>query len=395
MTCHECPQDHENPETCIYIGSTGPRLHDWEPPCKEGFVGLSTEVASALETKRIVAAKKDAREQRDHFRFPVPATRPTSGLNPWRHFRRAPRARRPIGSLRSTPSPEAPPRSGRAATMWLAGGRAGRRLCSLWRLRAEPSAVGPGTPAGRLLPGSALGRARRTPDSARGLHGAAEPGVPAPRETRPEPRAAGTGRRGAGSGTRQQPRTAAPRPPSAQAEAPTWGCQLPAALMQMVYVHTTQAKSIVSDHAGPKFDIDVLVSLLRQENARDICVIRVPPEMKYTDYFVIGSGTSTRHLHAMAYYIVKTYKFLKCKSDPHVKIEGKDTDDWLCVDFGSMVIHLMLPETRELYELEKLWTLRAYDDQLAQITPETLPEDFILGIEDDALSLTPVEFKYE
>ena len=61
----------------------------------------------------------------------------------------------------------------------------------------------------------------------------------------------------------------------------------------------------VSDHPGPKFDIDMLVSLLRQENARDICVIKIPPELKYTDYFVIGSGTSTRHLHAMAYYIVK------------------------------------------------------------------------------------------
>ncbi|CAM9893930.1 unnamed protein product [Rangifer tarandus platyrhynchus] len=154
-------------------------------------------------------------------------------------------------------------------------------------------------------------------------------------------------------------------------------------------------ESGTEDHAGPKFDIDMLVSLLRQENARDICVIKVPPEMKYTDYFVIGSGTSTRHLHAMAYYIVKMYKHLKCKSEPHVKIEGQDTDDWLCVDFGSMVIHLMLPETRETYELEKLWTLRSYDDQLAQIAPETLPEDFILGIEDDTSSLTPVEFKYE
>ncbi|KAM5187228.1 mitochondrial assembly of ribosomal large subunit protein 1 isoform 1-T1 [Callospermophilus lateralis] len=149
----------------------------------------------------------------------------------------------------------------------------------------------------------------------------------------------------------------------------------------------------VSDHTGPKFDIDMLVSLLRQENARDICVIKVPPEMRYTDYFVIGSGTSTRHLHAMAYYIVKMYKHLKRKSEPYVKIEGKDTDDWLCVDFGSMVIHLMLPETRETYELEKLWTLRSYDDQLAQIAPETLPEDFIIGIEDDTSSLTPVEFK--
>ncbi|XP_003788548.1 mitochondrial assembly of ribosomal large subunit protein 1 [Otolemur garnettii] len=143
-------------------------------------------------------------------------------------------------------------------------------------------------------------------------------------------------------------------------------------------------ESSAVDHIGPKFDIDMLVSLLRQENARDICVIKVPPEMKYTDYFVISSGTSTRHLHAMAYYIVKMYKYLKRKSESHVKIEGKDTDDWLCVDFGSMVLHLMLPETREIYELEKLWTLRSYDDQLAQIAPETIPEDFILGIEDDS-----------
>ncbi|XP_004377569.1 mitochondrial assembly of ribosomal large subunit protein 1 isoform X1 [Trichechus manatus latirostris] len=154
-------------------------------------------------------------------------------------------------------------------------------------------------------------------------------------------------------------------------------------------------ESSAADHTSLKFDIDTLVSLLRQENARDICVIKVPPEVKYTDYFVIGSGTSTRHLHAMAYYIVKMYKYLKCKSDPHVKIEGKDTDDWLCVDFGNMVIHLMLPETRETYELEKLWTLRSYDDQLAQIASDTLPEDFILGLEDHTSSLTPVEFKCE
>ncbi|XP_004461406.1 mitochondrial assembly of ribosomal large subunit protein 1 isoform X1 [Dasypus novemcinctus] len=154
-------------------------------------------------------------------------------------------------------------------------------------------------------------------------------------------------------------------------------------------------ESGAAGNTSPKFDIDMLVSLLRQENAKDICVIKIPPEMNYTDYFVIGSGTSTRHLHAMAYYIVKMYKYLKCKNEPHVKIEGKDTDDWLCVDFGSMVIHLMLPETRETYELEKLWTLRSYDDQLAQIPPETLPEDFILGIEDNTLSPTPVDFKCE
>lgn len=43
-------------------------------------------------------------------------------------------------------------------------------------------------------------------------------------------------------------------------------------------------------------------------------------------------------------------------------------------------MHFMLPETRETYELEKLWTLGSYDDQLTQMTPQSLPEDFILGL---------------
>ncbi|NXM73583.1 MASU1 protein, partial [Serilophus lunatus] len=129
-----------------------------------------------------------------------------------------------------------------------------------------------------------------------------------------------------------------------------------------------------------KFNIDLVVALLRQENAKDICVIQISPEMKYCDYFIIVSGSSTRHLHAMAHYMLKMYKHLKEKCDPHVQIEGKETDDWLCIDFGNIVVHFMLPETREVYELEKLWTLGSYDDQLAQMTPESLPEDFVFGL---------------
>nr|XP_010343973.2 mitochondrial assembly of ribosomal large subunit protein 1 [Saimiri boliviensis boliviensis] len=232
------------------------------------------------------------------------------------------------------------------------GGCVARRLVPIvWR-RVVSSVAGSAAGAGprlrlvavqRLPVGAAFGRARQTPNFVRGLH--SEPGL----EERAE-----------------------------------------------VTADAGRPESDSADHTGSKFNIDLMVSLLRQENARDICVIQVPPEMRYTDYFVIGSGTSARHLHAMAYYIVKMYKHLKCESEPHVKIEGKDTDDWLCVDFGSMVIHLMLPETREIYELEKLWTLRSYDDQLAQVAPETIPEDFIFGLEDDdTSSVTPVEFKCE
>ncbi|XP_054240979.1 mitochondrial assembly of ribosomal large subunit protein 1 [Indicator indicator] len=135
-----------------------------------------------------------------------------------------------------------------------------------------------------------------------------------------------------------------------------------------------------ADTVLPAFNIDFVVALLRQENAKDICVIQLPPEIQYCDYFIIVSGSSTRHLHAMAHYMLKMYKLHKKEGDPHTQIEGKETDDWLCIDFGTIVIHFMLPETREVYELEKLWTLGAYDDQLAQMTSQSLPEDFILGL---------------
>uniref|UniRef100_A0A3Q3E1I9 Mitochondrial assembly of ribosomal large subunit protein 1 n=1 Tax=Labrus bergylta TaxID=56723 RepID=A0A3Q3E1I9_9LABR len=136
-------------------------------------------------------------------------------------------------------------------------------------------------------------------------------------------------------------------------------------------------KSTVLLQEESTFSLDVLVSLLRQENAVDICVIKVPEEIKYTENFIVVSGVSSRHLRAMALYAIKVYKFLRKEGEPNVKIEGKKADDWICIDFGNMVCHFMLPESREVYELEKLWTLRNFDEQLKSIPAETLPEDFI------------------
>ncbi|XP_037310996.1 mitochondrial assembly of ribosomal large subunit protein 1 [Pungitius pungitius] len=138
----------------------------------------------------------------------------------------------------------------------------------------------------------------------------------------------------------------------------------------------------LSPRTPEAFTLDVLVSLLRQENAVDICVIKVPEQIKYTEYFLVVSGVSTRHIRAMALYALKVSKFLKKSGAPSVKIEGKDAEDWMCIDFGNMVVHFMLPETREVYELEKLWTLRMYDEQLKSMPTETLPEDFIYDAED-------------
>ncbi|KAG1942873.1 mitochondrial assembly of ribosomal large subunit protein 1 isoform X2 [Pimephales promelas] len=139
---------------------------------------------------------------------------------------------------------------------------------------------------------------------------------------------------------------------------------------------TTRAELQTDTARG--FDVGLLVSALRQENASDICVIRVSPELRYTDHMIIVSGSSPRHLSAMAESALKAFKFLRKNEERHVRLEGRDCDDWKCIDFGSMVLHLMLSDTRDTYELEKLWTLRSHDEQLRRTPEHTLPADFIL-----------------
>ncbi|XP_020793296.1 mitochondrial assembly of ribosomal large subunit protein 1 [Boleophthalmus pectinirostris] len=140
--------------------------------------------------------------------------------------------------------------------------------------------------------------------------------------------------------------------------------------------------SYTRDQGSPQdFSLDVLVALLKQENALDLCVVKVPKQINYAQYLIVVSGYSTRHLKAMALYAIKVYKYMKKNHQTHVKIEGKDTEDWMCIDFGNMVVHFMLPESREVYELEKLWTLRSYDEQLRNMPMERLPEDFIYDLE--------------
>lgn len=66
--------------------------------------------------------------------------------------------------------------------------------------------------------------------------------------------------------------------------------------------------STVSPGSSMGFSLDVLVSLLRQENAVDICVIKIPENIQYADYLVVVSGISTRHIRAMALYAIKVVR---------------------------------------------------------------------------------------
>ena len=71
-----------------------------------------------------------------------------------------------------------------------------------------------------------------------------------------------------------------------------------------------------------------------------------------TDFMVIASGTSNRHLAAMSDKVIEGLKDINVSG---IKIEGQGGDEWLLVDAGDVIIHLMSSEARDFYDLESLW----------------------------------------
>ncbi|WP_404474405.1 ribosome silencing factor [Vreelandella venusta] len=94
------------------------------------------------------------------------------------------------------------------------------------------------------------------------------------------------------------------------------------------------------------------IDALEELKARDITQLDVSKLTEVTDLMVIASGTSTRHVSALAQNVVEKAKASGLKPRG---VEGGDNSDWVLVDLGDIVVHIMLPEARALYDLERLW----------------------------------------
>ena len=97
---------------------------------------------------------------------------------------------------------------------------------------------------------------------------------------------------------------------------------------------------------------DLVLNALEDFKAIDIQQIDVRGQNPLTDLFVVASGSSLRHIKSMADNLV-----LKAKGagNPPIGIEGDRQSEWVLVDLNDIIVHLMLPQTRAFYNLEKLW----------------------------------------
>ncbi len=95
-----------------------------------------------------------------------------------------------------------------------------------------------------------------------------------------------------------------------------------------------------------------IIDNIEDMKARDVVTIDVSEKSTVTDTLVICSGNSKRHVMSIADNVVVKSKQANI---PPLSVEGKDSGEWVLVDLGEVILHVMQDETRDFYQLEKLW----------------------------------------
>lgn len=97
---------------------------------------------------------------------------------------------------------------------------------------------------------------------------------------------------------------------------------------------------------------------LEDMKGNEIVEIDVSEQTSVTDRLLVVSGTSNRHVRSLAENVVEE---TKKRGERPLGMEGQDSGEWVLVDLGPVVVHCMLPETRQFYDLERLWERRPGD----------------------------------
>jgi len=120
----------------------------------------------------------------------------------------------------------------------------------------------------------------------------------------------------------------------------------------------TRSKSSTAKTAAKHDPVEYLrkqvLAALDELKAKDVKEIDVRGKTSIADVLIIASGTSTRHVKSLADEVVK---FVKKAGMMPLGVEGEREAEWVLVDLGDIIVHVMLPRIREFYGLERLWTV--------------------------------------
>jgi ribosome-associated protein len=120
--------------------------------------------------------------------------------------------------------------------------------------------------------------------------------------------------------------------------------------------------SLTSKSSQIQSCLQVVQDALLDVKAKDIIQFDVSTISSVSDAIVIASGTSTRHVKALADNVAEESR--KAGFRP-IGVEGERDAEWILIDLGIVVVHVMLPTTRKFYDLESLWRTEAVTEQFS------------------------------
>lgn len=116
--------------------------------------------------------------------------------------------------------------------------------------------------------------------------------------------------------------------------------------------HTISPRKSTETPLSPEQIKALIFTSLDADKAEDIEIIDLDQKSSLADYIVIATGTSSRHVSALAGKLVDKLLEAGVKSP---RTEGERQGDWVIVDAGDVIVHLFRPEVRAFYNIEKMW----------------------------------------
>ncbi len=110
--------------------------------------------------------------------------------------------------------------------------------------------------------------------------------------------------------------------------------------------------------------LKIVQDTLDERKGINITTLDVKDKTSVTDYMVVVTGNSSRHVKSLCNYIVENIKKQGFKP---FGVEGESGAEWVLLDLGDVVVHIMTQEMRDFYQLEKLWSVDHVDQEFGEM----------------------------
>ncbi len=99
---------------------------------------------------------------------------------------------------------------------------------------------------------------------------------------------------------------------------------------------------------------DLVIAALEDRKGIDIQCLDVKGQADFTDYMIVVTGSSNRHAKSLAQSVLDETTAAGIKP---LGLEGADEGEWILIDLADVIVHVMLAQTRDLYDIERLWSI--------------------------------------